>query len=115
MVESLVVLNMCVVVLTILLIAFVKVFHFLNVRVRVQVEVSDDVVLQIPRQVLIKHHEQQSKLLLHVPPLPVRRRTPAQSPLPADHQRSQKTTVHILHMGGRVFVLHSVAQNQLNS
>ena len=87
MVESLVVLNMCVVVLTILLIAFVKVFHFLNVRVRVQVEVSDDVVLQIPRQVLIKHHEQQSKLLLHVPPLPVRRRTPACRPpaVPEDH------------------------------
>ena len=66
------------------------------------------------RLVLVKHHEEKNTFLLHVPPLPLRRCTSAQSPLPADHQGSQQTTVHILHMGWRViFVLH-IAQKELN-
>lgn len=50
-----------------------------------------DVVIQVPGLILIPHHEEQGKLLnlfLH-----------AQCPhpaLPADHQRTNQTTVHIL-------------------
>lgn len=71
-----------------------------------RVEVFPNVVLQVPGLVLIVHHEEQSKLLFHISPLPVGA-LPSQSARPANDQRPQETAVQVL--GARKITVRSAS------
>lgn len=64
-------------------------------RVVGNVEVFSNVVFEVPGLVFIVHHEEQSKLLVHISPLSVGA-LPSQSAWPANDQRPQETAVQVL-------------------
>lgn len=59
-------------------------------------QVFPDVIRLVPGLVFIMHHEEESKLDLHITPLSVGPLTAAQSTRPAYHQRPEEATVQIL-------------------